>query len=265
MLYKTYRLVNLLSLDVAAGAMITSLFFATQLMAPVRIQGIVALGLTVWVIYTADRLIDIRQLKQPAASERHRFHQQYRKLLWVLVSMVSLAVCLLIMFIRPSVIIGGLALTPIIALYLLLQKKLPIKELAVAVLYTLGVLLPAWPGSWEVVQDNAILIGELFSIALANLLLFAWFETEQDTLMGQSSLVTRVGEKAVTTMLYLLIGSGIVVTGTNAVLINPVHWIFFCMWLVLAFLYYFKTYFKENERYRIFGDAIFYLPILSLL
>lgn len=264
MLSSTYRLVNLLSLDVAIGAMITALFFSRQLLAPVRVYGIVALGLTVWVIYTTDRLMDVRNLTEPASSERHRFHQKYSNPLWVAIVAAVLIVCVLIIFIRPSVIVGGLILAPVILIYLLLQKKLPIKEFTVAVLYTLGVLLPAWPENGQLIAAVAGLIAQLFLIALTNLLLFAWFECDADNMMGQASLATRLGKKSVSTLLTILfaIGSGLSFVG---MIFNPIGWIFLLMWFVLIGIFIFHSYFVQHERYRLWGDAIFYLPLIGLV
>ena len=78
-LIRFYRMCNLLSLDVAGGAVVCALFFSKLLSVTPYVQGMIALGLTVWVIYTADRLLDVRALKNAAASERHKFHQQYQK------------------------------------------------------------------------------------------------------------------------------------------------------------------------------------------
>jgi 4-hydroxybenzoate polyprenyltransferase len=264
MFNRAYRLVNLLSLDVAFGAMITALFFSKQLLAPVRAYGIAALGLTVWVIYTTDRLMDVRHLTEPAFSERHRFHQKYSKPLWVAIAVAVLIVCVLIIFIRPSVIVGGLILAPVILIYLLLQKKLPIKEFTVAVLYTLGVLLPAWPESWQLIVPAAGLIAQLFLIALTNLLLFAWFECDVDSKMGQASLVTRLGKKVVSTLLIILFVGGISLSFVGMIS-NPIGWIFLLMWFVLIGLFIFHSYFEEYERYRLWGDAIFYLPLIGLV
>jgi 4-hydroxybenzoate polyprenyltransferase len=264
MLKCTYRLVNLLSLDVALGAMIMALFFSKQLLAPVRVYGIAALGLTVWVIYTTDRLMDVRHLTEPAYSERHRFHQKYSKPLRVALAVAVLIVCVLMIFIRPSVIVGGLILAPVILIYLLMQKKLPIKEFTVALLYTFGVLLPAWPESWQLIMPAARLIAQLFLIALTNLLLFAWFECDVDSKMGQASLATRIGKKAVSTLLAILfvIGIGLSFVGMIS---NPINWIFLLMWFVLIGLFIFHTYFEQYERYRLWGDAIFFLPLIGLI
>lgn len=262
---RVYRLINVLNLDVALGAMIIALFFAKQLVAPVRVYGIAALGLTVWVIYTVDRLMDVRHLNQPAYSERHRFHQTYAKPLWTGVAIAVMIIGVLMVFIRPSILIGGLILAPLSAVYLLLQKKLFIKELTVAVLYTLGVLLPAWPGSWNLLWPVAGLIVQLFLIALTNLILFAWFESDADSKMGQASLVTRLNKKSVTILLIVLFAVGVSLSLVITILFNPVSWIFLVMWLALICLFYFHKYFEQYERYRLWGDAIFYLPIFGLI
>lgn len=262
---RVYRLINLLNLDVMLGAMATALFFSRQMMVPVRVYGVVALGLTVWVIYTVDRLMDVRHLNQPAYSERHRFHQKYAQPLWIAVVGVVMIIGVLMVFIRPSILIGGLILAPLSGLYLLLQKKIPIKELTVAVFYTLGVLLPAWPGSWNLLLPVAALIVQLFLIALTNLVLFAWFETDTDNKMGQASLVTRLGKKSVTVLLMVLFTVGSSLSLGVTILFNPVSWIFLAMWMALICLFRFHTYFEQHERYRLWGDAIFYLPILGLI
>lgn len=264
MLSSAYRIINLLSLDVAIGAVITALFFSKQLLAPVRVYGIVALGLTVWVIYTADRLMDVRNLIKPASSERHRFHQKHYKPLCVAIVIVVLIVCVLMIFIRPSVLIGGLILAPVIMIYLLLQKMLPVKEFTVAVLYTLGVLLPAWPEHWQLVEHATGLITQLFLIALTNLLLFAWFECDADSKMEQASLATRLGKKTVSTLLIILFVIGISLSFV-VIIYNPISWFFLLMWLMLVSLFIFHTHFEQHEQYRLWGDAIFFLPLIGLV
>jgi hypothetical protein len=264
-MFRVYRLVNLLSLDVALGAIITALFFAKQVSAPVRIYGIAALGLTVWIIYTVDRLMDVRHLSQPAASERHRFHQKHFNILKIVVIAAIVMVCILMVFIRPVVLVGGLILAPIIMMYLLLQNKIPIKELTVAMLYSLGVLLPAWPGSWKLMLLIAGLIGQLFLIALTNLLLFAWFEFDVDSKMGQASIATRLGKRNVGILLFILFATGLSTSLGSSLFYNSISWVFFLMWIALILPFYFDKYFEQQERYRLWSDAIFYIPLLGLL
>src|SRR5690606_1730538 len=86
---KAYQYVNILSLDVAAGAVIGSAFFAHLFGAHVAPIVYVALALTVWVVYTLDHLRDARSIPGVAATDRHRFHQQYFKVLMGLVLLIT--------------------------------------------------------------------------------------------------------------------------------------------------------------------------------
>ena len=261
---RAYRLLNVLSFDVALGAVISAIFFARLLHAPVHSYGLAALGLSVWIIYTVDRLRDVRFLTQPALSERHRFHQTHGKPLRVAIVVAVLAIGALLIFMRASVIAGGLILAPISIVYLLLQNKLPIKELMVAILYTLGVLLPAWSENWAGMVSAAAWISQFFLIALVNLLLFAWFECDADGKMGHASLATRLGKKTEGILLVILLVMGSGFSLVNAIL-NPISWIFVFMWLVLAAIFIFHPYAEQHERYRLWGDAIFYIPVFGLL
>ena len=50
---------NILSIDIAAGAVICCAFFADILGVSVLPYGFITLGLTVWIIYTVDHLLDV--------------------------------------------------------------------------------------------------------------------------------------------------------------------------------------------------------------
>ncbi|MBX2900910.1 MAG: hypothetical protein KF775_14760 [Cyclobacteriaceae bacterium] len=261
---RLYRIVNLLSIDVAVGAILTSLFFARLLHTPVRVYGLAALGLTVWIIYTADRLIDVQHLQKPATSNRHRFHQQHAVGLWVAVAFALVVVCGLVAFVYQPIRMRGFLLAPFICLYLLFQKRLPVKEFAVALFYTIGIVLPALPERWELLLPGTVWIVQLFLVALANIVLFAWFELDLDFKMGQASLATRIGNSAVRRLLSTLLVVGLVLSFVVA-FFYAAGWVFTAMWLGLIGLFTFRSYFAKHERYRLWGDAIFYLPLIGLL
>ena len=181
-LFRAYRFINILSLDVAAGAVICALFFAKIFDVVILPYGIISLGLTVWTIYTADHLIDARKVKQPASTERHRFHQRYFKTLFGLLVIAAIIDASQLFFIRKTVFVVGLALAFIIVIYFLLQRNLRfLKELIGALLYTGGVLLIPWSVK-NTSYDSAqlILITQFVITALINLLLFSWFDKSQD-------------------------------------------------------------------------------------
>ena len=108
------------------------------------------------------------------------------------------------------------------------------------------------------------LIAQLFLIALTNLLLFAWFECDADSKMGQASLATRFGKKTVSTLVIILFVGGISLSFVGMIS-NPISWIFLLMWFVLIGLFIFNSYVAQHERYRLWGDAIFFLPLIGLV
>src|SRR6478736_436347 len=85
-----YRVINALSLDVAGGAVICALFFAQLLKVNLFPQGLAALGLAVWIVYTGDHLLDAKRLREQASTFRHGFHQQHFKLLAVLLAIACI-------------------------------------------------------------------------------------------------------------------------------------------------------------------------------
>ena len=108
--FKTYRFINNTSLDVVAGAISSALFFARIMHVTSLPQGIISLGLSVWIIYTTDHLLDARRIKQLASTERHRFHQNNFFILSVLLLLALLADVAIIFYMRAAVFNAGLLL-----------------------------------------------------------------------------------------------------------------------------------------------------------
>src|SRR4051812_41244064 len=137
---RLYRFINIISLDVALGAVTGSAFFATVFHTSLLPQGLAALGISVWIIYSVDHLLDAYKLKNTASSERHQFHQKYLTQITVAVIFLVLVDIVLIFYVRPSVFNAGLLLAGVVIFYLLFHRWMyPLKEIAGAVLYSGGV------------------------------------------------------------------------------------------------------------------------------
>jgi len=264
---KFYRLFNLLSLDVALGAVVGSLFFAKIYGVAVSYPALVSLAVTVWMIYTVDRILDVQDIKGDAASERHRFHQQHQKKLKYAIGMVMIVDIVLIFFMPEEVIMHGIVLAGVVVVYILLRKKLHIlKELLVAALYTTGVLLPAWPdGLMSLIQYLPILL--FFLLALTNLILFSWYEKDNDVRDKHNSVATLVDDATIR-----LISKGLFIitfTGSLYLFLQPVYHfmslVFIAMAIVLFLLFKYTNFFAFRDYYRLAGDAIFLFPLLYLL
>jgi hypothetical protein len=264
-LHRIYRYVNILSLDVAAGAVICALFFSALFGVYLKPFGIISLGLTVWIIYTADHLLDASRVTQPASTERHRFHQRHFKILFSILIVAMVIDVVQLFFMRKPVIIAGILLAALVLLYFLAQRYLIyVKELFGALLYAGGVLLAPLSlmekplGSMQMVLMLAFML-----TALINLLLFTWFDRVRDQQDKHQSFTTIFGEKATQTILSILfiLNASLTAIQIKNDYIKPAI-ILLLMNLVLLFILLNKKYFSVHDRYRLLGDAVFLLPLI---
>jgi 4-hydroxybenzoate polyprenyltransferase len=268
-LLKLYRTINILSLDVAFGAVCSAMFFARLLHVAVLPYGLAALGLTVWIIYTADHLRDARAINNQASSYRHLFHQQYFKILVAFLIVAIIIDVIVIIFIRRPVFFSGLSLTAVVACYLIFQRKLSyLKEFFVAFLYTAGVLLPSVTVTTDEINlFQWELMSQFFLIALLNLLIFSWFDADRDQRDSLSSFVTRFGKHSTRTLIRILFLLIVVLSffqffsGEQLIALTTMLF----MTLILLIIFSYPRIFEKNETYRLVGDAIFFLPILFSL
>jgi 4-hydroxybenzoate polyprenyltransferase len=265
-----YRLLNILSIDVALGAVCCAAWFARLFEVNLRPQAFIVLGLTVWIIYTADHILDAKRTHGIASTQRHRFHQQHFDLLMIILTLAVIADLIFVFFIRQAVFQWGLVLSVVMVVYFLVQRFLKyLKELTVAIIFSCGVLLPSVAVTHKAIDFSmALIITEFMLTALLNLLLFSWFDRHNDEEDNRESFVTVAGEKGSKRFVGavfllnggLLLGSALYVPamiGNIAVLV--------LMNAVLASMLLKPNYFQTDDRYRIVGDAVFLFPIINLL
>src|SRR5688572_14342140 len=130
-----YQHINILSLDVVGGAVVSALFFGTLLQVSVPIVSLVALGITVWIIYTVDHLGDAMIIPRIASTDRHRFHQKHFRAIVAVLFVAIVADLVVIGFLSVSILQAGLLLGAIVLVYLVLHRHLRfLKEFFVAAL-----------------------------------------------------------------------------------------------------------------------------------
>lgn len=258
-------MINILSIDVAVGAVVSALFFAKIFDVVILPSGMISLGFTVWVIYTADHLIDAYVIKQEAATERHRFHQRHFKVLFVLLIIAAAIDGSQLLFIRKTVFFEGLGLMFLIAIYFLLQRYLKfLKELIGALLYAGGVLLiPFSVKNPALSTTQSLLIGQFVITALINLLLFSWFDKRQDEKDKLSSFATTMGWDATKNFLRALfiLQAVLVFVQFTSSDFKPTG-VMVLMNALLLVIFLNRKYFEPEDRYRLLGDAIFFVPLI---
>jgi 4-hydroxybenzoate polyprenyltransferase len=260
-LLKLYRYINVLSIDVALGAVCSAHFFAWILELTLRAYAFIALGLTVWIIYTIDHLLDAGSTYTTASTHRHRFHQKYYSALWYWVVLAIAADGVTLFFIRKPILAGGIALALIVGVYLWWLRHLPLlKELFIAGLYTAGVLLPANMVS-DVTFDRMpwVLIIQFGLTAFINLLLFSWFDYANDLKDGHFSFATTLGER-LTWKIIMVLFTVVFALSLWAIPLKA-SYLLVAMNLVLLIMFLRREFFCEADRFRVLGDAIFYIPV----
>lgn len=264
-----YRYVNILSLDIAGGAVISALFFAGILHVQILPYGLMALALTVWIIYTADHLRDAKTIKTTASTERHRFHQRHFNILGVFLAVAAGVDLVIILYTRKPVLEWGIYLGVIVALYLIVQRYLKfLKETFIAVLYTLGVLLPSVSVTNQPLTVSHFLLFTQFAlVALMNLLIFSWYDHDDDLRDQQRSFSTSIGKTAVTKVIFViaavdfLIGGFLIVSGFW----EPAVVIVIIMCLLHLLVLFLSEQLRVHDRYRYAADAVFFLPLVFVL
>src|SRR5687768_8504516 len=81
-----------------------------------------------------------------------------------------------------------------------------LKELFVAALYTTGVLLPSVAvTNSSLTLFHIVLMLQFGALAFTNLLMFSWFDSEQDNKHKQHSFVTALGKRVAFTFIWILL------------------------------------------------------------
>jgi 4-hydroxybenzoate polyprenyltransferase len=267
---RLYRYINILSIDIAIGAVVSAMFFARLIAANFLLYGKIALGLTVWIIYTADHLLDARNVERDASSERHRFHQKHFNTLLICLIVATVVNGIVVLYMRKSLLYYGLTLLIVVCLYLVVSRYLKmLKEAFIAFIYTIGVMLPGLSDrEHQMDQYDLMLMFMFFLVAISNLLVFSWFDEESDRADGHHSFVTFFGREKTKWIVHgifistVLIGFYLVAFWSYDPLAVV---IVVSMILILLLILRYTNVFGREDRFRYLGDAVFFLPGVYLM
>jgi 4-hydroxybenzoate polyprenyltransferase len=260
-LEEAYRYINILSIDVACGAVCSAIFFSKFFKVHILPFGLISLGLTVWIIYTVDHLADARKIKATAITSRHQFHQQYFGALSKIVFVALMVDLIVILFIRRPVFINGILMAIGVALYLVINRHLKFfKEISIAILYTAGTVLPSvsvTPLSYH--QWPWLLMLQFLMTAFANLILFSWYDRAADGKEGTPSIALLWGDDVIKRLMIMIFCLNV---GISFFKHDTPSYIVMFMHLILMIIFMLPRVFKEKERFRLWGDVVFFLPVL---
>lgn len=132
-----------MSLDAVLIAVLWQLFLSRTL-APVNEVSTVVLGISVWLVYTADRLADTWGQRTGEEPPRHAFARRYRSPL-LLAFALGLAADLAVAFwwLPGRELVAGLALLPLVAVRIFALRRFPVgKNLLTGFLFAAGIWMP---------------------------------------------------------------------------------------------------------------------------
>lgn len=264
---RIYRFMRILSLDVALGSVVlsNSVAYAFRIELPASIS--VALFIAVWLIYTFDHLMDAGRLPERASMPRHQFHQNYRKIIIVMMLVTFGIGAFNLLFVPMITLIFGFLVLLIVLIYFVLSWKMKIfmiKELFIASVYTSGVFLG--PASLGITNLTVLLhlVFQVFVLALLNLLVFSYYEMSKDKQDGQYSWAIRFGQQATRVHMNIVFVILALLQIISLIFLSA-HFarfqsLFLVMSAVLFLIFRREIFFSKHERYRSLGDLIFFLP-----
>lgn len=266
-------LLRALSLDVVAGAACGGLLAERVAQAHMRPGWWVALLTAVWSIYTGDHLLDALRAPGPLLTYRHQLHRRHARGFGIALAAAILSGLIAALTLRPPVRIFGIGLSAAVMLYLasaqrLILPSLP-KEPVAGVLYAAGIwggplLMGSSPTAWP------LLAAFLHAWAAAlNLSALGVFEVEVDRQHGSRSLALRLGARRATRWVIGLTTLGTALSaGLLAAVPNAIRLAFAILGVQIAVqgaLLLGAAWFARNERYRTWGDSVFFLGALPRL
>lgn len=271
--YSFIRLFRILSLDVVSGSLATSFLVASCFQVSPPLVAYIALGIAVWLIYTFDHLSDARAIAQPVTI-RHRFHKTYFYPVSVFFVIALMAGIYVLQFLSKEVFLLGLTGLGLTTLHLALvyffgKRVSPFihKEAGVALNFAFGVAIPALSRLDALEWKHGIILFQIFTLAMMNLISFSYYEHEADKVQGQTSLALNLGNSFLAKLNNILFLAGVFIP---TVMLLPRESnmfplvIMLVMAVVLWALIRWPSFFGKNERYRIYGDMIFSLPYILL-
>lgn len=269
---------EILSIDICIGVIGSGALAASLLHAKMRLVWWFILPAAVWVIYTADHLLDAKKIGKEIVNARHKFHREHFTVLAILAAIVALG-CLIAapLYLSDLVLQGGLFLCLLAALHLALAfwGKIRIgKEISVAVVYSLGV----WFGPYlrrecSVSWLHITGFGLFILAALLNLFMNSIMEYEMDKrenlrfatgIFSLNRIRVFVMVSSWFSSLAILIILKYVIKHRLEMSVLAGFCFLFVLCAVPGFIISDEAFYKKDRRYRVLAEWIFALGILLL-
>lgn len=265
---------NLVCLDAPIVAVVWLWLFARTFQVPVQLGNAVALFLTAWLIYLADRLADASSL-QPGSprSLRQEFCLRHREI-WISALLLVGGFDLYVIWrsIAAGTFFAGSVVGILALIYLamnhprgLVWRSLPAKEVAIGLLFTAGTLVALLPGLSAVTISFAAAGLAFACICSFNCIGIACWERELDQAQGKVSFATC--HPGVDRQVRTICAGLALASLAGAIIDRPVAPIFGCVGasaLLLVVLDLLPSTVGEDQRTAL-ADLVLLTPIIPLI
>lgn len=268
LLSKYYKYCQLLSIDVAVGAVCMAILATKITQTTMPWAWWILLPFSVWIIYTTDHWLDAQKAQKNYLSERHYFHLKHQNSIknWLFMFMVFCAI-LALFFLPLSLFIGGAMIAISVILYLfysyfITTYAIP-KEIFIAILYTIGIWYgpSMYSNNWNIY--TYIFCFSTFATTLANLLIFSYLSKKEDAKSGFNSIALQFSDKFLIAFIYTLICICVIIQLFAIITFCKATFCVLLMNFILLAIFKYRNFFKINDAYRMLGDAVFFVGAVA--
>lgn len=243
------KILHLLSLDVALAAVAGALFFN----AASSLSVYATLGISTWIWYLVDRLIDAHQYAD-LHTQRHDFHRTHSRPIIILVAILVLCNIVSLFFLPKNILENGLIISGLMLVYgfsliKFPQKIAPFKEVIVAIIYAAGVSIDSSIDHFWTVCYGLVV--------WQSLMVFSFYETLENPTVRNAALM--LGSRWLKIQNQLLVFGFVLLFSINQGLHTG---LLLGMTLCNFTLFIFHKKLIINNLYRILGELVFILPVL---
>lgn len=260
------------SLDIVGGVIAQAIFASKFLGLTLRVDWLVMLSLSVWIIYTADHLLDRRSYQGKPKNPRHPSTGFLPRLVLMLLAAAINTGLVFLRFSSREILTGGMMLF-LVAGYVIVEKRVKTKnyflfpkEWIIAILYTVCIWI--YPVLWApkpVHSSVLVIILMMIMLALNNTLILSFYEISNDKSESRFSFTrffgTRVTRRLVSVFSIIIAGGGTVLA-----MISQGDHTLFAGWLIVTMalgqlaLIRFTRFFSKKYRYGMVNELLFWLP-----
>lgn len=276
---KSYTTFQILSIDVVLGSLAVG-YMAVRLLdvTPVKVWWLI-LAISVWIIYSADHLLDGLKNKYSAVISRHRYYYKNRKPLLLAIIILSIInIYLSIIYMDISIIYAGIIMCFVVFIYLMLINygnyaivQIIPKELVIAIIYVSGIYLAPvyWHGATPD-NFNIIVFIILAVLVWAEGVMASYFDYDKDVSDHYNSFAI---SNSKTTTRNVLIALHLTIEILLLILLfffnTSLELAVILVLIVINFSLGIMILYPNNclfmKYYRAIGESVFMLPALLIL